>query len=125
MERTQPEVVAVSRRALIAGDIVAASPHRRGRQAHLADRLDPKAAVRDGVLLPHRQYVVVWSGRKTEAKTSPRELLVGLVGDERHNCLERVKVRPSAVRLWTNPQERRRRYLVEAAAKIQRRKAAP
>jgi hypothetical protein len=114
------------RRALIAGDIVAATPHRRGRQAHLADRLDPKAAIRDGVLLPHRQYVVVWSGRKTEAKTSPRELLVGLPGDDGTaggDVVPRAAVRPSDVRLWTNPQERRRRYLTEAAAKIQRRKA--
>jgi hypothetical protein len=109
------------RRALIPGDIVAASPHRRGRQAHLADRLDPGAAIRDGVLIPHCRYVVVKTSRDSRAKTARRSLWVTIEG----GAVAEVKVRPSAVRLWTNPQERRRRYLTEAAAKIQRRKAAP
>jgi hypothetical protein len=53
-------------------------------------------------------------------------LLVGLPGDDGTaggDVVPRAAVRPSDVRLWTNPQERRRRYLTEAAAKIQRRKA--
>jgi hypothetical protein len=115
----------MARRALVAGDLVAAVEHRPGRQRHIADRLDQRGALRCGVLLPHQQYVVVWSGRASEAKTAKRVLLVGLPGDKlgmpgdkRYHCLERVRVRPSAVRLWDNPQERRRRYLIEAAAKL-------
>jgi hypothetical protein len=118
------------RRALIPGDIVAASPHRRGRQAHLADRLDPGAALREGVLVPHVRYKVMAVGRRTPAMTSQKLLLVGtpeqpIRGKWRDLAMVCAEVRPSAVRLWTNPQERRRRYLTEAAAKIQRRKAAP
>jgi hypothetical protein len=110
----------MARRALVAGDIVAAVEHRPGHQTHIADKLDPREAIRDGVLIPHCRYVVVWSGRAGEGETSPRKLLVGLPGDDRDNCDERVGVRPAAVRLWTNPKERRRRYLTEAAAKIGR-----
>jgi hypothetical protein len=98
----------MARRALIAGDIVAAVDSK-SPQRHIAEILDKVEAIRDGVLLPHRQYEVVWSGRESEARTSKRALLIGLPGDKRNNCMERVRVRPSAVRLWNNPKERRQR----------------
>jgi len=103
----------MARRALVAGDEVSAVEHRPGRQSHFADKLDPRAAAREGVLIPHRRYIVVGVARDSRARTARRSLLVALE-DGGHV----LKVRPGAVRLWTNPKERRRRYLAEAAAKL-------
>ena len=101
----------MARRALQRDDVVAACAHKPGRQAHFADRLDQREALKHGVLLPHRKYVVTHAYRKGEGRTSPKRLLVCMVGDERaplgDERVPRVSVRPSEVRLWSNPQERK------------------
>jgi hypothetical protein len=98
----------VARRVLMPGDLVAACPHKRGRQAHFADRLDVAAALPHGVLIPHTQYRVVspvFVGR------GAHKLLIVALPDGSH-----TRVKPGTVRLWNNPLERRHRREAQRAS---------
>jgi hypothetical protein len=93
----------VARRALSIGDVVAAKPHRSGRQAHFADRLDQAAALAEGVLMPHARYVVIGMFWKTPNKNARRGFVVAMGDDDTVGA----RAWPDEIRLWNNRNERR------------------